>query len=148
MGANLMNETGRERFAANKRAFDDVFGDPFAKPEPITGQYQALKSRGPVAAMKNNFDEGKSTRNPATPNIIDFFCDVERVAKRTLTAPEWDKFVDVYLYEDSEVGFTQKERSGIEQRLGRMFRANKISPISRYFTSTRRRPHEHDRSST
>lgn len=136
---NQTHVTGRERFASNKRAFTDVFGDPFAKPEPVTGHYQSLKSRGPVAAMKNNFDEGKATRNPASPNIIDFFCDVERVVADTLTQSEVDKLMDTYIYELGEGIFTEDERSNVEQQIGRIFRAKGISPVSRYFKSTRQK---------
>lgn len=129
--------TKHERFIDNKWAFDDIFGDPFATPEPMTGHYQTLKSRGAVAAMKNNFDEGKATRNPAAPNIMDFFCDVEKVVNSSLTPDEYQKFVNTYIYENPDGGFTSKERTDVEQRLGRILRAKKISPVRRYFTTIR-----------
>lgn len=141
-----INLTKRDLFAANKRAFVDIFGDPFATPEPIPGHYQTLKGRGPVAAMKNNFDEGKATRNPASPNIIDFFCDVERIIDDTLTDGERVKFRDTYLYEETG-RLTQDERTDIEQRLGRVLRAKAVSPVRRYFTVLRRSiPSDHERS--
>lgn len=122
--------------AANRQAFIDVFGDPFAKPEPIPGQYQLLKSRGVVAAMKNNFDEGKATRNPARPSLMDFFCDVENLITRNLNSEHQGKFNEAYLYE-VEGALTNKERYGIEQKVGRLLRARKISPVSRYFKTVR-----------
>lgn len=137
MGEQNVRETKHERFVDNKWAFDDVFGDPFTTPEPMSGHYQTLKSRGAVAAMKNNFDEGKATRNPAAPNIMDFFCDVEKVLSQHLTPDESVKFVHTYILEDQDQGFTQKERTDVEQRLGRVLRAKKISPVRRYFTSIR-----------
>lgn len=87
--------------------------------------------------MKNNFDEGKATRNPATPNIIDFFCDVENIVSRNLDHAEQIKFAETYIYECGPNQFTDKERSDIEQKLGRLFRARKISPASRYFKTVR-----------
>lgn len=126
-----------ELFVAYKRAFEDVFGDPLAKPESFSGQYQILKSRGQVAAMKNNFDEGKATRNPASPHIIDFFCDVENIVTRNLSADELERFTNTYIYELRDGGLTDQERSDIEQRLGRLFRARKISPVNRYFKTVR-----------
>lgn len=139
MGEHNVRETKRERFVNNKWAFDDVFGDPFAVPEPTNGHYQTLKSRGAVAAMKNNFDEGKATRNPAAPNIMDFFCDVEKVVNDNLTPDEVRKFVNTYFYEKPDGEFNQKERTDVEQRLGRVLRAKKISPVRRYFTTIRGR---------
>ena len=131
--------TRSELYEANRQAFVDVFGDPSVQPEPTIGHYQSLKGRGLVAAMKNNFDEGKATRNTAAPNIIDFFCDVESIVTRNLDKGEVEKFVDTYIYEAGEGGLTDKERSGIEQRLGRLLRARKISPVSRYFRAVRKK---------
>jgi hypothetical protein len=128
MSSNL---TRIEILAANQRAFEDVFGNPFAK-EPFTGHYQTLKGRGAIAAMKNNFDEGKGTRVPAAPNLMDFFCDVENLISRNLSPEEEVLFWETYLYEDS-TQLTPKERSGIEQKLGKLLRARRISPVSRYF---------------
>jgi hypothetical protein len=122
--------------AANRQAFVDVFGDPFAKPEEIVGQYQMLKSRGLIAAMRNNFDEGKATRNSATPSSLDFFIDVENIVERNLSESDQVLFQEAYLFENKNA-LTTKERSAIEQKLGRLFRARKISPVSRYFKTIR-----------
>lgn len=136
--SSTMNVTRKELEAANKRAFDDVFGDPFAKPEPFTGQYQILKGRGAIAAMKNNFDEGKATRVPAAPNLMDFFCDVENIVSRNLDPVEQVKFEATYIFEAGPNQFTPKERVEIEQRVGRLLRARKISPVTRYFRVIRK----------
>ena len=133
-----VNKTKSGSASANRRAFVDVFGDPAAKPEAIPGHYQTFKGRGPVAAMKNNFGEGKATRNPASPNIIDFFCDVDRTVEKTLTGDEQEKFLSRYIYEDDDHGLTQAEQNDIEQRLGKAFRESGISPVTRYFTAIRR----------
>lgn len=121
--------------AANQRAFEDVFGSPFAK-EPSTGHYQTLKGRGAIAAMKNNFDEGKGTRVPAAPNLMDFFCDVENIVSRNLSEGEQERFWETYLYEDS-TQFTPRERTAIEQKVGKLLRTRRISPVSRYFKVVR-----------
>jgi hypothetical protein len=128
------------RAAENKSAFDEIIGDPFAKPEPTSGHYVTIKSRGAVQAMQNNFDEGIATRNPSSPNVTDFICDVERTLELTLTPPELTMFVDTYIYELTGEGtFDQSARSRIEQRIGRAFRDNRISPVSKYFTAIRRK---------
>lgn len=121
----------------NRDAFVDVFGDPFNKPEPTPGQYQTFKGRGPIAAMTNNFDEGKATRNPAAPSILDFFCDVENILTRNLSPQEKAKFIETYFYE-VDGALTTKERNEIEQKLGRLFRARKICPVTRYFRTIRK----------
>lgn len=136
MTAGKVNTTRSEIFAANKQAFDDVFGNPFAKPEPFTGQYQILKGRGQIAAMQYS-DEGRATRNPAKPNLMDFFCDVENIITRNLDSVEQAKFQATYIYESGPNQFTDKERSEVEQKLGRLLRARKISPVSRYFKTIR-----------
>lgn len=131
----MSNVTRSELVAANQRAFEDVFGNPFYK-EPFTGQYQTLKGRGAIAAMKNNFDEGKGTRVPAAPSLIDFFCDVENVVSRNLSPEQQERFYQTYGNEDASA-LTPKQRAVIEQTLGRIFRARKISPVSRYFKVVR-----------
>ena len=129
-------KTRWETYADNKQAFTDVFGDPFAKPEAIPGQYQTYKGRGLIAAMRNNLDEGKGTRNLAAPSVMDFFCDVENILTRNLSPQEQAKFTETYFYEVDGV-LTTKERNEIEQKLGSLFRARKISPVSRYFRTIR-----------
>lgn len=139
--SNVSRERSRERFLANKRAFDDVIGDPYAYPEPITGHYITLKSRSSIAAMNNNFDEGKSTRNPASPNVIDFFCDVERILGSIISTDDLlGKFTRTYITEDDlgEV-FTPDERTRFEQEIGKRFRIYNIAPVSKYFTTIRQR---------
>lgn len=122
-------------FQDNKAAFDEIIGDPFAVPDAITGHYTALKNRSSIAATKNNFDEGSATTNPARPNPIDFFCDVELIVVMILKEDDLvAKFEDTYIFESTEDAFTVQERADLEQRLGRAFRKHGISPVSRYFT--------------
>lgn len=135
----MAGKRGRPRtsYAVAKQAFVDVFGDPYTQPEPMVGHYQTYKSRGLVQAMKNNFDEGKATRNPASPNVVDFYCDVERILETTLSADELDKFWLAYIEEDL-TALSDNERHSIELRIGRKLRERGISPVRRYFTSIRR----------
>lgn len=133
-----LNLSRNDLYTANRRAFEDIFGNPNSFPEPILGAYQTLKGRGLIAAMKTNFDEGKATRNAATPTLMDFFCDVDNIVTRNLTPDEVKKFLKTYIYEDTKGTFTDQERQSIEQKLGRLFRARKISPTSRYFRATRK----------
>lgn len=128
----------RRDFAANRRAFIDVFGDPSVKPEAMVGYYQTLKGRGLIQAMKNNFDEGKATRNPASPIAMDFFCDVDRVVSDTLTEDERERFIDVYIEESDEHSLNKQQRTDIEQRIGRVLREKGVSPVRKYFTTVRR----------
>jgi hypothetical protein len=127
---------GRE-FAANKRAFTDVFGDPFALPEALTGHYQSFKSKGLLQAMKCNFDEGKATGNAARPNVIDFYCDVERIVHNELTKPEVERFIDIYLEETGDGGLSPEYRSELEQRIGRGLRRAGITSVRLYFSVRR-----------
>lgn len=131
----------RQSYALARQAFVEVFGDPYAQPESLTGHYQAYKSRGLLQAMKNDFDQGKATRNPAQPNVVDFCCDVERVLS-TLTPQELYKFQLVYLEESDLSALDRNERQYIEQRVGRKLRERGISPVRRYFTSIRRSLHK------
>ncbi len=138
MDSNLSRARARERWMENKLAFDDIIGDPFAWPEPVIGQYHKLKSRSSVMAIKNS-DEGRATLNPARPNVIDFFCDVEHAIESVLSPEELYKFVDTYITESTETAFTPQERSKIEQRVGKIFRQRKLAPVARYFTAMRMR---------
>lgn len=126
-----------EQFRFNKIAFDDVIGDPFAKPEPIDGQAFILARRSSINVMDNNFDLGKGTRNAAQPSVIDFMCDVERACLNALTLEEHTKFVEVYVLESRPDAFTPKERMQIEQKLGKLFRQRKLSPVTKYFKTIR-----------
>lgn len=134
-GSNL--DAYNEQFRYNKIAFDDVIGDPFAKPEPIDGQYFTLARRSTINVMDNNFDLGKGTRNAAQPSTIDFFCDVERTVEQALTSDEFTKFIDTYVLEVADGEFTPKERMNIEQKLGKLFRNRKLSPVTKYFKTIR-----------
>jgi hypothetical protein len=129
----------RARHADNKKAFVDVLGDPFA-PEPIEGHYNLLKRRSSIGAMKTNFDEGQATDNPARPNALDFFCDVERVVKEVIQDRNiLNKFETIYMIGEIEKPeLSQAERNRLEQRLGKLFKAYRISPVSKYFISIRR----------
>ena len=138
MDSNLSRARARERWIDNKLAFDDVIGDPFAWPEPVIGQYRKLKSRSSVMAV-NNSQEGRGTDNPARPNVVDFFCDVEHAVISVLSPEELQKFVDTYISESTETAFTPLERSRIEQRIGKVLRQRKLSPVSKYFTVIRMR---------
>src|SRR5258708_1220483 len=136
--SNTRRVRANERFAENKRAFDEVIGDPFAKPDPIYEHYPLLKRRSSISAAKNNFDEGRATGNSARPSPVDFFCDVERTIETTLQDRILlIKFGDTYIIESTETAFTPQERSDLEQAVGKAFRENGISPVSVYFTTVR-----------
>ncbi len=136
-------EEYNEEAALNKAAFDDVIGDPFAfkngEPEPIMGQYMRLQQRGSIQAMNNNFDLGKGTRNPAQPLVQDFLCDVDKIVQKAyeLDSDSYKKFLETYIYESEDKHYTARDRMKIEQKLGRLFRKHKLSPVNRYFVTTR-----------
>jgi hypothetical protein len=131
--------TKKNKFAENRRAFVDVFGDPKAQPEAIPGQYQTLKSRGNMASALGNIGEGKTTKNMASPCIVDFFCDVDKVVRLELNDEEYKLFAKTYIYEVESGGLTDNERNNIEQRLGKLFRLRGISPVVRYFMAFRKK---------
>lgn len=134
----------RARHAENKKAFNDVLGDPFAKPEPIDGHYNLLKRRSTIAAVQNNFDEGRATSNRVRPNPMDFFCDVERVIEEVIPDKNLlNKFISCYIIGDIEsTELAQTERNRLEQRIGWLFLAHQISPVRKYFTTIRRPLHD------
>lgn len=134
-GSNL--DAYNEQFRYNKIAFDDVIGDPHAKPEPIDGQYFTLARRSTINVMDNNFDLGKGTRNAAQPSVIDFFCDVDRTISDALSPEDKAKFIEVYVLESNPDALTPKERMQIEQKLGKLFRNRKLSPVTKYFKTIR-----------
>lgn len=128
----------RRRAALNKQSFNDVLGNPFGK-EDVEGHYNRLRHRSVLSATKSAFGEGEATIHPAKPTAIDFVCDVERVINKVLGDDPilLAEFIKVYitgLEEDIENStLTQQERSYLEQRLGRIFLAQGISPVSKYF---------------
>jgi hypothetical protein len=125
-------------FLYNKNAFNDVIGDPFAK-EPVEGHYITLNKRSSVRVANNDFDIGKATRNTAQPNIMDFICDVERVISDHFenNPTRIEEFQATYITEERADIYASKERTNIEQALGKLFRRRKISPVSKYFTTLR-----------
>lgn len=137
MDSNHSRALARERFIDNKLAFDDIIGDPFAWPEPVMGQYAKLKNRSSIIVTRNSFDEGQITINPARPNVIDFFCDVEHAIASVVLPEDLQNFVDTYITEVSTTIYTPQERSRIEQRVGKVFRQRKLTPVARYFTANR-----------
>lgn len=129
-------EKYNEEFRFNKNAFDDVMGDPYAL-EPSLGNYQKLQRRSSIRVANNEFDMGKATKTPGQPNVQDFYCDVDRCITDVLTKDEQVRFTDTYISEYGNV-FTPKERMRIEQKVGKLFRLRKISPVSKYFNGVRR----------
>jgi hypothetical protein len=129
-----------ERQSMNKRAFDEIIGDPYAKPDPLEGHYAALKCRSSVS-VANIDSAGHGTRNAASPNALDFFCDVESAVDDALEVSGFtlSQFTNTYIEEDrSKYILTQTERAEIEQVVGRILVARKISPSSKYFTAIRK----------
>lgn len=135
---NVRRARQNERYAEYKRAFDDVIGDPFAKPEPIMGHYTGMKNRSAIMVAKNNFGDGHATGNAARPNPIDFFCDVERTVEIAIDDKNvLIKFADTYIIESTETAFTAQERMYLEMKIGKAFMDHGISPVSNYFKTVR-----------
>jgi len=133
-----------ERAAKYKAAFDEVIGDPYGYPDPLEGYYLTLRSGSPVKIGGTDVTPTSSSPiNGGKPNAVDFFCDVEAAIKDGLDVWEWRENLDqklfnfqtTYFTEDPKYyKFTQKERVALEQHIGRLFVARKISPVPRYFT--------------
>lgn len=140
MDSNPTRTWQAEEFRENKIAFDDVIGDPTAIPEPIDGNYNTVRRRSSIKVAKNDFDESHGTANPARPNVIDFVCDVDNVVSAVISNEDLlQRFYNVFVYGDDPKELSQKERTMLEQRMGRLFRKRKISPVTRYFTAIRKR---------
>jgi hypothetical protein len=140
----------------NKQAFDEVIGDPFSTYD-IVGQYDIFRSRSAIPAINNMALDSSggagSSHNAARPNVIDFLCDVENAIEAGLEQyidshdtlerqPFNDKLLDnFFLTYISHAGeyIKQTDRAEIEQYVGRVLLARKISPVVRYFTATRTR---------
>lgn len=137
-----------ERAARNKRAFDEIIGDPYAYPEPIQGHYAMLKCRSSMAIGQSE-SKTASPVNQARPNAVDFFCDVEaairdglEVFNREDLAPSpiaklLDIFDNTYILE-SGVIFVQVDRAKLEQLIGNILVARHISPAAKYFTTIKK----------
>ena len=134
-----------ELAARYKNGFDEIIGDPFGHPEPIEGHYSLLKSRSGIFTVVPERDS-PSPVNQARPNQLDFFCDVDSAIDDGLAVfqkhhPDFGKalnvlFLGTYWFETGPM-FNQKERAELEQMIGRILVARKISPVSRYFTVTK-----------
>jgi len=134
-----MGETNnkRSRKQANRKAFIDVLGDPFAIPEPIDGWYNRMKNCSSVTSMKKTIEQ-KCTINPAKPTAMDFYCDVERIIQEEITDKILlHKFIKTYIVGETDL-LSASQRSQLEQRIGQLFRDYKISPVSKYFTTIRK----------
>lgn len=132
----------RDRRAKNKKAFDEILGDPYSE-DNLEGWYNILKARSSIVTLA--FDDTHGTSNPARPTPLDFFCDVEAVIHKTIDDPILlDKFIQTYII--GEIGLIEtKQRAYLEQKIGSMFRSNKyrISPVKKYFIAVRQR-RKHD----
>jgi hypothetical protein len=146
---DLKRKVSKEVLAArNKNAFDQVIGDPFAYPDPINGHYMRLKSVTSIR-VQNLENESSGTGNAARPSVLDFFIDVENAICDGLEAWNHDYiapgpinvlvalFYNTYFYE-CDMQFAPTDRPSIEQHIGRILIARKISPPSTYFTTIRK----------
>ncbi len=137
-----------ELAARYKAAFDEIVGDPYALDEPRSGMYEELKKKSAITIVEpGKAGASPSPVNKARPNHLDFFCDVESAVTDGLAA--YQKKVDrtfdelLFIFDntywiESGVIFTQKERAELEQIIGRILSARKISPASKYFISIRK----------
>jgi hypothetical protein len=141
------NKKKSELVARYKSAFDEIIGDPYAYPAPIDGHYSMLKSRSSISSVKHKQNSAPGPVNRARPNPLDFFCDVDRAIKDALATFKPNQYEDgaftldeifynTYFTENGLI-FMQAERSVIEQLVGRILVARKISPVSKYFTVTK-----------
>lgn len=132
----------RARAQKNRRAFQDVIGDPFDNADVEQGCYQRLKHRS-LLSSKPNTGEGIGTVYPNRPNPVDFCVDVENVIEDVFDGDPalFDKFIRVYIRQEDD-SISLAEQSYIEQTLGRKFLARGLSPSGKYFTviQHRRRP--------
>jgi hypothetical protein len=132
-----------ERWYNNKKAFDEIIGDPFAHteegPEPIQGHYTSLKNGSGIKVA--TIDQMPGSSNPARPNALDFFIDVDSAVADgldTIGRNLGEIFMNTYFYEDpSRPIFKLRQRSKIEQAIGHIFIKRMISPVGRYFTAIR-----------
>lgn len=130
----------RARRERNRVAFCEILGDPF-EGEQIDGMYHKLSRRSTVGAVNNNFEEGQATANPARPSSSDFFCDVERTIEEVITDKTMLKrFIITYIHGDvdSTEALPKSVCQELQQRIGKLFRAYKISPVSEYFKTVRK----------
>ena len=118
-----------ERWYNNKKAFDEIIGDPFAHTEEGPEPIQAT------------IDQMPGSSNPARPNALDFFIDVDSAVADgldTIGRNLGEIFMNTYFYEDpSRPIFKLRQRSKIEQAIGHIFIKRMISPVGRYFTAIR-----------
>jgi hypothetical protein len=131
-----------ERRNRNRKAFTVILGDAgdvSRNIEPIDGWYQIFKTRSTIAACKNNFDQSATSRNPAAPSVLDFFCDVESTIRAGVADPKllenvWATFITG---ESDSEWLTPAVRDVLAQRVGRLFVRRKLFPVHRYFISIR-----------
>lgn len=137
------HNTTIERRNRNRNAFVEVLGDPGEEKrriEPVDGWYHTFKTKSTIAAMRNNFDQSATSRNPAAPSVLDFFCDVESIIKTAITeakqlAEFWKTFVTG---EEAEAEWlTPSVKNRLQQKIGRLFIKRHISPVHKYFISIR-----------
>jgi len=135
------------KVAKNKRAFDEIVGDPFAFPEPIDGHYSTLKNRSSISIIEPE-RQTQTTVNPAKPNPLDFFCDVESAIDDGLNT--YDKHIEnigmdrlkllfdnTYIFVNDDM-FSQVARAKLEQIIGNILIRRGISPVHKYFTTIRK----------
>lgn len=139
-----MGLTKQEKWARNKKSFDQIIGDPYAFPDAIIGHYTELKSSSVIRIVDP--DKQPVALNSSRPTAVDFFCDVDAAIEDGLATLQtrypgrielFSMFMNTYFYEVDPM-FNQQDRNEIEQIVGNILRKRKISPIGRYFTSIRK----------
>ena len=137
--------SAEERAAKNKRAFDEVLGDPYGYPEPIEGHYSMLRCRSSLA-IGEPVRKTPSPVNQARPTALDFFCDCENAIvdgldvfnRKDLAPSPIDALKDVFYrtyFSETGLRFIQKDRSELEQIIGEILVGRGISPVPKYFTT-------------
>ena len=146
-------------FRTPKKAFDEVM-DAYDCLEQTSGMLDTMTSRQAsrvkIAAErdmaidfyselpkgkkgKGGLARGTAVRNPTTPTMLDFKCDVDAQVSKIIHNPShMVKFIHRYVF--GEECLTRDEQhvfARYEQQLGRLFCRFHIWPVSKYFISVR-----------
>jgi len=112
------------QFHYNKIAFDEIID-----------WYIQLKTNTTLSSI--DFSKGEQeSPNPIKPNSSDFFIDVEHTIRNVLFNNHiLTKFYETYILGNDTLG---KQKTWIEQKIGKEFRKRNISPLGEYFKTMRR----------
>jgi hypothetical protein len=138
MDSNKHRAKKKQELAKNKRAFNEIIGDPFSD-DGQDGVYNQLHQSSSISSIEGSYGESPGIVYAGKPSVLDFFCDVDMVIRDVIENTKLREEFGLIYFQYELTIWDDNRRNKYEQLIGKELLRRGISPIKRYFTVTKKR---------